>query len=141
MKRGRSFDEIELGETLDVEFDIDDARVQKFADATGDHNPIHLDDAYAEASPFGRRVAHGVLLTGIVSGILGIRLPGLGTVARETYSKYMKPVYIGDTVHVAAEVTEKVEKTSTIKITFKVTNQDGKMVARGYAVVIPPPVG
>jgi 3-hydroxybutyryl-CoA dehydratase len=138
MEKGLSLSQMNIGDKIEFETKIEDRHVRAFADATGDVNPIHIDDAYAAASPFGRRVAHGVLLSGIVSGILGVRLPGLGTIAREMYSKYMKPVYIGDTVKVIAEVAEKTEKLNMCKITFKVSNQDGVNVAKGYAVVIPP---
>ena len=138
MEKGLSMDRLNLGDRCTMEYTIEDRHVRAFAEATGDNNPLHVDDVYAEASPFKRRVAHGVLLSGIVSGLLGTRFPGLGTIAREMYSKYQKPVYLGDTVTVAAEVAERNEKLNLAKITFKVTNQDGVMVARGYAVVIPP---
>lgn len=138
MKKGLTLSQMNIGDKMEIEAKIEDEHVKAFAAATGDVNPIHIDDAYAAASPFGRRVAHGVLLSGIVSGLLGVRLPGLGTIAREMYSKYMKPVYIGDTVKVVAEVSEKTEKLNLCKITFKVSNQDGVIVAKGYAVVIPP---
>ncbi len=136
--RGRTLEELPLGEKIEVSYRIEDRHVGAFAEATGDRNPIHLDDAYAAASPFGRRVAHGVLLSGIVSGVLGMSFPGLGTIAREMYSKYMKPVFIGDTVTVVAEVSERNEKLNLCKIAFTVRNQDGIVVGRGYAVVIPP---
>ena len=137
-KKGRTLAELQMGDKVEIEYKIDDSHVMSFADATGDRNPLHVDDEYAKASPFGRRVAHGVLLSGIVSGILGMQFPGLGTVAREMYSKFMQPVYIGDTVTIVAEVTERKERANLCKITFTVANQEGVKVAKGYAVVIPP---
>lgn len=138
MEKGLTFGELPIGRSIEVEYTIEDRHVRLFADATGDANPLHVDDAYAAASPFKRRIAHGVLLSGIVSGILGMKFPGLGTIAREMYSKYMKPVYIGDTVKITAEVTERTEKINLCKISFKVANSDGIIVAKGYAVVLPP---
>lgn len=138
MRKGRTLAELPLGESIETEYIITDEQVRMFAEATGDRNPLHVDDDYASRSPFGRRVAHGVLLSGIVSGILGVQMPGLGTIAREMYSKFMKPVYIGDRVKVVAVVTERKEKLNLCKIDFKVSSQDGVLVARGHAVVIPP---
>jgi 3-hydroxybutyryl-CoA dehydratase len=138
MEKGLPMGRLPLGEKCVMEYTIEDRHVRAFAEATGDANPIHLDETYAAASPFKRRVAHGVLLSGIVSGLLGMKFPGLGTIAREMYSKYQKPVYLGDRVTVTAEVAERNEKLNLVKIAFKVANQDGVMVARGHAVVIPP---
>lgn len=136
--KGKTLAELEIGDKVEVHYKIEDRHVRMFAEATGDCNPIHLDEDYAAASRFGRRVVHGVLLSGIVSGILGMQFPGLGTVAREMYSKFLKPVYVGDTVTVIAEVSEKTEKINLAKITFKVMSADGVQVAHGYAVVLPP---
>jgi len=138
MEKGKTLAEMNIGDKVEIDYTVEDEHIRLFAEATGDRNPIHVDDAYAAQSPFKKRVAHGVLLSGIVSGVLGTKLPGLGTIAREMYSKYMKPIFIGDTVRVVAEVTEKTEKLNLCKITFKVTNQDGAVVGRGYAIVIPP---
>lgn len=138
MDKGKTLAELAIGDRIEIAYTITDEHVRLFADATGDRNPIHLDEDYAAASRFGKRVAHGVLLSGIVSGILGMRFPGLGTVAREMTSKFLKPVYIGETVTIVAEVTEKIEKINLCKIAFKVHNADGVQVANGTAVVLPP---
>ena len=137
-EKGKTLSELNVGDSAEMDYTIEDRHIRLFAEATGDRNPIHVDDAYAAASPFGRRVAHGVLLSGIVSGLLGVRFPGLGTVAREMYSKFTKPVYVGETIHVVAEVVEKKEKVNLCRIDFKVTNQEGAVVGKGYAVVLPP---
>lgn len=138
MDKGKTLAELAIGDRVEIAYTITDEHVRLFADATGDRNPIHLDEDYAAASRFGKRVAHGVLLSGIVSGILGMRFPGLGTVAREMTSKFLKPVYIGETVTIVAEVTEKIEKINLCKIGFKVLNAEGVQVANGTAVVLPP---
>ncbi len=138
MKKGKTLSELTIGDRVEIPYTIEDQHVRLFAEATGDCNPIHLDESYAAASRFGRRVAHGVLLSGIVSGILGMQFPGLGTVAREMTSKFLKPVYIGETVTIVAEVTEKVEKINLCRIAFKVLNAENVLVANGIAVVLPP---
>jgi acyl dehydratase len=138
MDRGRTINELVLNEEITIDFTVEDRNVREFASATGDYNPIHVDDEYARKSPFGKRVAHGILLSGIVSGLLGTKLPGLGTVAREMYSKFIRPVFIGDNLKINAKVTEKKEKLNICKIEFTVINQDNVTVGKGYAVVIPP---
>ena len=137
MKLGKTINEIKIGDGISVEITITDEQIKKFAEATGDFNPLHVDDDYAKKSPFKKRVAHGVLLSGIVSGVIGMKLPGLGTVARDMYSKFMRPVFIGDVLTIDAKITEIKEKIKTCKIEFIVKNQDKKKVGKGYATVIP----
>lgn len=126
---------------MEMSFEVTDERIRLFAEATGDTNPLHLDEEFAARSPFKKRVAHGVLLSGIVSGLLGTKKPGLGTIGREMYSKFMRPVFIGDNLTVKAEIEDLNPKLKTCKITFVVTNQINKVVGKGHAVVIPPQTG
>lgn len=129
--------QLKIGDKKEMTFEIKDENVRSFAEATGDFNPIHVNDEYAAETPFGKRVAHGVLLTGIVSGLLGTRFPGLGTVAREMNAKFSGPVFIGDTVTVTAEVTEIKERMNMCSINYSVKNPEGKTVVKGTAVVLP----
>jgi len=138
MKLGKSIKELKIGDTITSQFTIEDKHIRLFAEATGDYNPIHINDEYAESTPFKKRIAHGDLLSGLVSGLLGMNLPGLGTIAREMYSKFLKPVYIGETLTVIATVTEIKEKLNLCKIEFTVNNNDSVTVGKGYATVIPP---
>jgi 3-hydroxybutyryl-CoA dehydratase len=138
MEIGKSIQELNINDKISMEIVVEDKHIQKFAQATGDFNPLHVNDEYAASTPFKKRIAHGVLLSGIVSGLLGTKLPGLGTVAREMYSKFLKPVYIGDKLNIEAKISEIKEKLNICKITFKVKNQDNVLVGKGYAVVIPP---
>ncbi len=138
MNIGKSIKELKIGDSLTVDFLLEDKHIKQFAEATGDFNPVHVNDEYAKNTFFKKRIAHGVLLSGIVSGILGMNLPGLGTIAREMYSKFIKPVYIGDKLTVTATVTDLKEKLNLCKIDFVVFNQEKSTVGKGYAVVIPP---
>lgn len=138
MEHGKSIQELKLGDNIKMDFTIEDKHIKMFAEATGDFNPVHISDEYAAGTIFKKRIAHGVLLSGLVSGMLGMNLPGLGTIAREMYSKFLKPVYIGDKLTLIATVTELKEKLNICKIEFTVTNQDSITVGKGYAVVLPP---
>ena len=137
MFKSRDISEINVGDSESVTLTIGEEQVNAFAEATGDRNPIHLDEEYAAGSHFGRKVVHGVLLTGIVSGILGTRLPGLGTVAREMDAKFSRPAYVGDTVTATVELIQKKEKFNMCVFSYTVLNQDGKMLVKGRAVVLP----
>ena len=137
MHQSKSFEELRVGDSESLSLTISEKHVEAFAEATGDRNPIHMDKDYADSSQFGRRIAHGVLLTGIVSGILGTKLPGLGTVARQMDAKFSRPAYIGDTVTATVTLKRKREKLKMCEFNYKVTNQKEKTIVRGKAVVIP----
>jgi 3-hydroxybutyryl-CoA dehydratase len=84
---------------------LDDGDIVAFADATGDHNPIHLDDAYARATPFRGRIAHGMLTAGVLSALLGTHLPGPGCIYVSQLLCFKAPVRPGDEVVAEVEVT------------------------------------
>jgi len=96
-------DRIEVGMSAFYSQTITDADVKSYAGISGDRNPVHLDDVYAEESRFGARIAHGLLSAGFFSAIFGTRLPGPGCVYASQNLDFKRPVYIGDTVK--AEVT------------------------------------
>ncbi|MGM0568556.1 MAG: MaoC family dehydratase [Elusimicrobiota bacterium] len=137
MLKSKSFNELKIGETESLTLTLSESRVNAFAEATGDHNPIHMDEDYAASTPFKKRVAHGVMLTGIVSGILGTGLPGLGTVARQMNAKFKNPAFIEDTVTASVTLKKKNERSQICEFSYKVTNQEGKILVRGSASVIP----
>ena len=108
-----------------------------FADASGDYNPLHIDEDYARQSVFGRRVAHGILTAGIISTVLGSEIPGVGTIFVELHIKFLKPVFIGDTVTATATVME-FPAPQRVRMFVACINQKGEDVAIGNAVIIPP---
>ncbi len=116
---------------------ITEADVFKFADASGDHNPLHIDEEYARRSIFGRRIAHGILVSGIISTVLGSELPGLGTIFVELHIQFLKPVFIGDTVTATAYVMEIINP-KRVRLLVACVNDRGEDVAIGNAVVVPP---
>lgn len=99
------FDEITLGQTASFRKTVTEADVVLFAGITGDHNPVHTDEEYARSTPFGRRIAHGLLTSSLVSTVLGNQLPGPGTIYLSQSLRFMAPVFIGDTVTASVEVT------------------------------------
>lgn len=116
---------------------ITEKDVFSFADASGDFNPLHIDEEYARKTRFGRRVAHGILMAGIISTVLGGEIPGLGTVFVELHIRFLKPVFIGDTITANAIVSEIINP-KRLRLVVYCVNQDGVDVAIGNAIVIPP---
>ncbi len=127
-----------IGMTASRTKTITDADIRAFAQASGDTNSIHLDEAYAAASRFGRRIAHGMLTASVVSAILGNDLPGPGTIYLGQDLKFKAPVFIDDTVTARVELTAYREDKRIATFRTTVTNQDGVLVLEGEAVVIAP---
>lgn len=112
---------------------IDDETIRRYADAVGDNNPLHLDDSYASTTPFGRRIAHGGIVFGIISRILGMHLPGPGTVFLEQNLKFLRPIFPGDQVRFHVKITEILPKNGCRLETQAYRGQD--KIADGYALV------
>lgn len=98
-------EEIEVGMNASYSQTITDADIKSYAGLSGDHNPVHVDQVYAETSRFGKRIAHGMLSSGFFSALFGTKLPGYGCVYASQTLQFRYPVYIGDTV--TATVTVK----------------------------------
>lgn len=129
---------LEIGARASRTKSITDEDVRAFAQASGDTNPVHLDDAYAATTQFGRRIAHGMLTASLVSAILGNDLPGPGTIYLGQDLKFKAPVYIGDTVTAVVELIKYREEKRIATFRTTCTNQDGKLIFEGEAVVIAP---
>lgn len=117
---------------------ITEQDIALFAQASGDHNPIHLDDGYAAQSQFGKRIAHGMLTVSIISAILGNDLPGEGTIYLGQDVKFKAPVYLGDTITATVECVKYREDKRIATFSTTAINQDGTVVVTGEAVVIAP---
>jgi acyl dehydratase len=125
-----------VGQSASLERTVTAADVDAFAKATGDFNPIHLDDAYAAGTRFGRRIAHGMLAASYVSSLLGTQLPGRGCVYLSQTLKFTKPVFIGDTLTVSAVIVGYRPERGVVTLETSVSNQRGETVLRGEAVCL-----
>jgi 3-hydroxybutyryl-CoA dehydratase len=126
--------EFHVGENCTTTLKVDDKLVHAYADVTGDHNPVHLNDAFAAKTRFGRRIAHGGILFGLVSKVLGADLPGVGTIFLSQTINFKAPVYIDDTVKLVVTLVELLPKNGA-QFTAVITNENGKVVADGTATV------
>lgn len=115
---------------------ITDDQIEAFARLSGDRNPAHFDDAFARRIGFDGHIAHGVIAASLLSAVLGMDLPGPGSVFLEQRVRFLKPVYPGDTIRAALEVVRVREDKPIITLAAEVTNQDGIRVAEGELVVL-----
>jgi len=132
-----TFESLNIGDSFSIDRLITSDDVQLFADVTGDDNPLHVDEEYASQTRFGRPVAHGVLLLGVISKVLGRDFPGPGSIAVSISCKFLRPVPVGSTITVEVKVYEKNEKHGHVKMRVWVY-LNGKMCVAGEAVLIPP---
>ena len=130
--------EMKIGDSASTVKTIGESDVYLFAGITGDLNPAHTDEVSASKTPFGGRIAHGILSAGLISAVLGMKLPGPGTIYLGQELKFTKPVHIGDTVTATATVSEIVAEKNIVKLETICTNQNGDVVVKGMATVMPP---
>jgi 3-hydroxybutyryl-CoA dehydratase len=128
---------IEVGQTAEFTKTVTEADVVLFAGVTGDFNPAHIDQAWAENSRFGGRIAHGMLSASFISTVLAMKLPGPGTIYLSQSLRFTAPVMIGETVTARVEVAEVMPK-RRIRLATTVSKQDGTTVVEGEAVVVAP---
>lgn len=135
---GKSLDEIEIGETAKDSMKVTEDHIEWYAKMSGDYNPLHMDDEYAATAIFGRRIAHGPIGGALVARVIGMKLPGLGTLAFNMKVTFTAPVFPNDELTATVEATEKVPEKNLLRLSFTVVNQDGQEVMNGYANVLPP---
>jgi 3-hydroxybutyryl-CoA dehydratase len=127
---------ISIGETASLSKTISEADIVLFAGVTGDFNPLHLDAEYAKTTRFGERIAHGLLTAGLISAVLGTRLPGPGAIYLGQTLNFRKPVKIGDTITATAKVSSFDPEKRIVKLETNCYNQDGVLVLGGEAVLL-----
>jgi acyl dehydratase len=131
------YDELAIGQSASMVKKVTDNDVILFGHLTGDINPVHFDSEYAKNTRFKTRIAHGMLSGSLISAVLGMQLPGTGTIYINQSLNFCYPVYLDDTITVTVTVKEKKEKNRVI-LNCVCTNQNGKVVTEGQAEVIAP---
>jgi len=124
-----------VGDTAEITRTIEQADVQAFADLTGDHNPIHVDESFAKTTRFGRRIAHGMLTASLISSVLASKLPGEGSVYLGQTLQFVAPVFPGNEITARVTVREIREDKPILKLETLCLNQRGDVVIRGEATV------
>jgi 3-hydroxybutyryl-CoA dehydratase len=134
---GLYFDELSVGQSAEITRVVGAGDIDAFAEVSGDTNPVHLDEDYARATPFGGRIAHGMLAAAYVSAVLGTKLPGPGAIYLSQTLRFRRPVKIGDPV--TARVTVKALDAAKGHATLETICQvSGKTVVDGEALIMVP---
>jgi 3-hydroxybutyryl-CoA dehydratase len=136
--KGKSIDQLKVGDSAEWSRTVTEDDIKLYAEATGDFNPVHLDQSYAEKTFFKGRIAHGLLSLGYISTVLGNILPGHGTIYLSQEVKFLAPVRIGDTITARVEIMELIPEKNRVKFKTICLNQEGKIVLDGAAWVMPP---
>jgi 3-hydroxybutyryl-CoA dehydratase len=130
-----AYEYIKIGDEASLARTITEAHIVNFAGLTGDMNPLHVDAEYAAHSMFKARIAHGMLVAGLISAVLGTQLPGPNSIYLGQDLKFVAPVMIGDTIKVVVAVTGKRDEKRIVKLRTTAYNQRGEMVIDGNAVM------
>ena len=134
------WEDYEVGDSAEFTKTITEEDVMKFADVTGDYNPIHVNPEYAKTQMFGKQVAHGALSSGLISAVLGTKLFGPGILYGGQTVQFKRPVFFGDTLTAIATVKEKyTKKEGTLKFIIAETivkNQKGEIVTSGEGTIV-----
>ena len=125
-----------VGERASLTRTIQDEDIQTFARISGDNNPLHLDDEYARSTLFGGRIAHGMLVAGLISAVLGTKLPGPGGIYLSQSLRFVVPVFPGDAITASVQVTEWDGARGRMTLLTGGENQHGKTVVTGEARLV-----
>ena len=127
--------DLEVGQTSHREMKVTDEMVRKYAEVTGDYNPLHFDESFAGRTRFGRLMAQGGITTGLLHAMVAMDMPGPGTVFMAQQWEFPRPVYIGDTIRAEGTVKWVHPRHPIADIEFSVASQGGEQVLRGEAKV------
>ncbi len=136
--KGLTIEQLSLNQTESFRKTISESDVYLFAGITGDTNPAHIDELYANSTKFGKRIAHGLLVSSFISTVLGTKLPGPGTIYISQSLTFKAPVYIGDTIEAKVTVKEIIKEKNRVILTTEIYNQKQELVVIGEAMVLAP---
>ena len=125
--------DITVGQTATRTLTVTPSHVERFAEISGDRNPLHFDEEFAAKTKFGRLVAQGGLTTGLLHALVAMDMPGSGTVFLSQDWKFTAPVFIGDTIVATAEVLSVHESKPVSHLAMRVEREDGELVLEGEA--------
>ena len=136
--KGITISEMKLGDSASFTKTVSEHDVYTYAGVSGDFNPAHVNEVEAQKSMFGKRIAHGMLSAGFISTVLGTQLPGPGTIYMGQELRFTKPVFFGDTITATVTVAELIPEKNRAILDTVCTNQNGDVVIKGKATVMPP---
>jgi 3-hydroxybutyryl-CoA dehydratase len=135
---GKTVSQIAVGDEAYCAKTLTETDMMLFAGITGDLNQLPINDQFARKTRYGQRIAHGMLTASFVTNILGMKLPGFGTVLRSFKVRFTAPVFLNDTVEVGIRVSATNVAGNTVTLDTWAVNQQGQTVMQGSCVVAPP---
>ncbi|WP_071394653.1 MaoC family dehydratase [Bacillus tuaregi] len=136
MQKELTYEDIQIGDQAVFSKTISEFDIYQFAGITGDFNPMHIDEEFADKTIFQDRIAHGLLTGSFISTVLGMKLPGPNSIYLSQSFRFTAPVKVGDTIKAVVEVIEKQDRKKFIKLKTQVWNQRQEMVVDGEALVM-----
>ena len=130
--------ELKPGDHAEFSKTLSESDVYLFAGITGDFNPAHVNEHYAQGTFFKTRIAHGMLAASFISTVMATLLPGPGTIYIKQDLRFLAPLYINDTVTASVEVLETDVEKNRVLLKTQCKNQEGKLLVDGQALVSPP---
>ena len=130
------FADLEVGQSVERSREMTTSLVDAYAQLTGDFSPVHVDADFAAKSRFGTRIAHGMLSAGVLSAIIGMELPGPGTIWVAQAFRFKQPVKIGDTITWRVEVLELFPEKKRAKLSTVCRNQRGEVAIEGEGTIM-----
>ncbi|MDH3237128.1 MAG: MaoC family dehydratase [Deltaproteobacteria bacterium] len=127
----------EVGQSAELKKVFTEEEILRFAEITGDRNPIHISEEFASQTRFGERIAHGILTAGLISAVIGMKLPGPGCMYVSQTLAFLAPVKIGDEITARAEVVEVISE-KRLRLRTLCINQREEVVLEGEAIIVPP---
>ncbi|MHB0867959.1 MAG: MaoC family dehydratase [Chloroflexota bacterium] len=137
----KTMDDLHVGDAAHFSKTVTEADALMYIGATGDFSPIHVDEQYSRGTRFGRRIAPGIMVAGMITAVLGNDLVGCEPISVSDEFQFKAPVYYGDTITAEMRIVEKIPEKRVLKLEATCTNQDGVVVLAAKAVmVVPKPV-
>jgi len=127
---------VKIGDKASLSRKVTEADIEECAKLTQDQNPLHVDETFAKEHRFGKRIAHGVLSLGLISAVLGNKLPGPGTIILNMDLKFMAPVFIDDVITAEVEVVGIKEEKGIITLRTECRNQNKTELISGIIIVL-----
>lgn len=135
---GKQVAELQIGDEAYFAKTMTETDMMLFAGITGDLNQLPINEEFAKRTRFGRRIAHGMLTASLVANLIGMKLPGFGSMLRRVRFRFTAPVFLGDTVEIGVRVVDRDVAANLATFECWGTNQRGESVLRGECLVVPP---
>ena len=131
-----NFDQINIGDSKEFKIIITNSMIDEFARISGDFNPLHTDEKYAQSTKFGKRLVHGMLLASFLSQMVGMYLPGKHALYSSQTLEFHNPCFVNDEINVVSKVIDKSQSTKIIKIESKISNEENKILLYGIGRIV-----